>query len=85
MRSGWMRLVRTAAAMLALAGGLWASGAGAAEVKNVKATHLWPWGRVGISYEVVGKLPESTPLVVKATDWVNSATYFATAAAYSSG
>ena len=83
MRSGWLSWVRSAVAGLALAAGVWSQGAGAAEVKNVKAMYLWPWGRVGISYEVVGKLPESTPLVVNATDWENDATYFATAEALS--
>ena len=67
MRSGWMRLVRTVAAMLALEGGLWASGSGAAEVKNVTAKYVWPWG-VYINYEVVGTISTNDPLIVTATD-----------------
>lgn len=82
MRSGWMRLVRTAAAMLALAGGLWASGAGAAEVKNVTAKYAWPWG-VGISYEVSGTFASGKPFLVKATDRTSGATYLAEASALS--
>lgn len=74
MRSGWMRLVRTAAAMLALAGGLWAQGARAAEVKNVTAKYAWPWG-VYISYEVSGTIPADVPLFVKAVDRTKNVTY----------
>lgn len=76
MRSGWMRLVRTAAAMLALAGGLWASGAGAAEVKNVTAKYAWPWG-VYINFEVSGTISTNDPLVVTATDRTKNVTYTA--------
>ena len=82
MRSGWMRLVRTAAAMLALAGGLWASGAGAAEVKNVKAEYSWPW-QAEIHYEVVGTIMTNCPLVVTATDRTKNVTYTADAYALS--
>ena len=84
MRSGWMRLVRSAAAMLALAGGLWASGAGAAEVKNVTAKYAWPWG-VYINYEVTGTISTNAPLIVTATDWTKNATYYASASALSGG
>ena len=73
---GWMRRIRTAAAMLALAGGLWASGAGAAEVKNVTAKYQWPWGAY-INYEVTGTIPASYLLTVKVTDRMKNATYTA--------
>ena len=77
MRSGWLRLVQTAAAGLTLAVGVWAQGAGAAEVKNVKATYLEPWGRVGISYEVRGTIDEGSLLVVTAKDRTKNVTYYA--------
>ena len=82
MRSEWMRLVRSVAAMLALAGGLWASGAGAAEVKNVTAKYAWPWG-VGISYEVSGTFVSGKPFLVMATDRMSGTTYTAAASALS--
>ena len=82
MRSGWMRLVRSAAAMLALAGGLWASGVEAAEVKNVTAKYAWPWG-VGISYEVSGTFASGKPFLVMATDRTSGVTYTAAASALS--
>jgi formylglycine-generating enzyme required for sulfatase activity len=63
-----------AAAMLALAAGMWAQGAGAAEVKNVKAEYAWPWG-VGISYEVSGTIPAGAPLFMKAFDRTKNVTY----------
>ncbi len=75
MNSGWMRRIRSAAAMLALAGGLWASGAGAAEVKNVTAKYAWPWG-VGLSYEVSGTIPAYEPLFIWAKDKTRNATYY---------
>ena len=83
MRSGWLRLVQTAAAGLTLAVGVWAQGAGAAEVKNVKATYLWPWGRVGISYEVGGKLPDGAILTVMATNRTQNVTFVAASNALS--
>ena len=67
MRSGWLRRIRSAAAMLALAAGVWAQGAGAAEVRNVTAEYAWPWG-AEIHYEVVGTLSTNDPLVVTVTD-----------------
>ena len=78
MRSGWMRWVRTAAAGLALAAGVWAQGAGAAEpeVKNVTAAFLWPWtNAVGISFEVTGTLPTNAELFVTAKDVTSNTTY----------
>ena len=75
MRSGWLRRIWAAAAVLALAGGLWAQGAGAAEVKNVTAKYAWPWG-VGISYEVSGTIPADVPLYVKAVDRTKNVTYY---------
>lgn len=83
MRSGWMSWVRTAAAGLALAAGLWAQGAGAAEVKNVTAKYQWPWG-VGISYEVTGTLASGEPpVLITATDRANNITYTSQASALS--
>ena len=81
MKSGWMRLAR-AAAVLALAGGLWAQGAGAAEVKNVTAEYSWPWG-VEIRYEVVGTVSADPPLIITATDRANNTTYTSQASALS--
>ena len=78
MRSGWMRRIRATAAVLALAGGLWAQGAGAAEVKNVTAKYAWPWGAY-IDYEVVGTISTNAPLVVTATDRTSGDTYKAVA------
>lgn len=78
MKSGWKSWFRMAAAMLALAGGLWAQGAGAAEVKNVTAAFLWPWtNAVGISFEAEGTLPTNAGLVVTATDRTKNVTYYA--------
>ncbi len=74
MRSGWMSWVRTAAAGLALAAGVWAQGAAAAEVKNVTAQYAWPWG-VEIRYDVVGTFPTNDPLVVTATDRTKNVSY----------
>lgn len=82
MKSGWMRRIRSAAAMLALAAGMWAQGVGAAEVKNVKAEYAWPWG-VEIHYEVVGTIMTNCPLVVTATDRTKNVTYTAAANALS--
>ena len=82
MKSGWLRRIRPAAAMLALAAGLWTQGAGAAEVKNVTAKYQWPWG-VGISYEVVGTFSADPPLIVTAMDRTSGATYTASASALS--
>ncbi|MBR6021285.1 MAG: formylglycine-generating enzyme family protein [Kiritimatiellae bacterium] len=75
MRSGWTSWVRTAAAGLALAAGVWAQGAGAAEVKNVTAKYQWPWG-VYINYEVTGTIAEDVPLYVKAVDKTKNVTYY---------
>ncbi len=75
MKSGWLRRIRSAAAMLALAAGVWAQGAGAAEVKNVTAEYAWPWG-VGISYEVSGTIPADVPLYVTAVDRTKNITYY---------
>ena len=75
MKSGWLRRIRSAAAMLALAAGLWTQGAGAAEVKNVTAEYAWPWG-VGISYEVSGTIPADVPLYVTAVDRTKNITYY---------
>ena len=74
MSSGWTSWVRTAAAGLALAAGVWARGAGAAEVKNVTAKYAWPWG-VYINYEVVDTFPWYTMLIVSATDRTGNNTY----------
>ena len=82
MKSGWMSWVRTAAAGLALAAGMWAQGAGAAELNNVTANYAWPWG-VGISYEVVGTISAHEPLFVWAKDLTDNTTYLATAEALS--
>lgn len=82
MKSGWLRRIRTSSAMLALAAGVWAQGAGAAEVKNVTAKYVWPWG-VGIRYEVEGRVPSDCSLAVTATDFEGDATYTATASALS--
>ena len=82
MKSGWTRLVRTAAAMLALAGGLWAQDAGAAEIKIVKVEYAWPWW-AEIRYDVVGTLDATVRLVVTATDRANNASYTAQASALS--
>lgn len=82
MKSGWLRRIRSAAAGLALAAGLWTQGAGAAEVKNVTAQYAWPWG-VGISYEVVGTFSADPPLIVTAMDRTSGATYTASASALS--
>ena len=76
MRSGWTRLVRMAAAMLALAGGLWAASAGAGEIKNVTAEYAWPWG-AEIRYEVVGTIGANDPLIVKAIDRTKNITFVA--------
>jgi formylglycine-generating enzyme required for sulfatase activity len=81
MRSGW-KLVRVAAAGLALVVGLRAQGAGAAEVKNVTAEYAWPWG-AEIRYEVVGTLETNAPLVVTVTDRANNAMYRAVTSALS--
>ncbi len=78
MRSEWKRLVWTLAVwMTALAGGMFTKGAEAAEVRNVTAKYLWPWGRVGISYKVVGEMTEGAPLVVSATDRARNTTKYA--------
>ncbi len=74
MKNGWNRLVWTAVAG-ALAAGLWAQGAGAAEVKNVTAKYAWPWG-VSISYEVSGTIPAGVPCYVKALDRTKNVTYY---------
>lgn len=81
MRSGWNRLVWTAIAG-ALAVGLWAQGAGAAEVKNVKAEYAWPWG-AEIRYEVVGTLDANAPLAVTVTDRAGNVSYTAELSALS--
>ena len=82
MRSGWMSWVRTAAAGLALAAGMWSQGVGAAEVKNVTAKYQWPWG-VEIHYEVVGTISTNDPLIVTATDRTKNVTYTSVASALS--
>lgn len=71
-----------ATAMLALAEGLWAAGAGAAEVKNVTAEYAWPWG-VELHYEVVGTMVSGEPFFITATDRANNQTYTASASALS--
>lgn len=63
-----------AAAMLALAVGLWAQGAGATEVKNVTAQYAWPWG-AEIRYEVVGTISTNDPLIVTITDRTKNVSY----------
>ena len=74
MKSGWNKLVRTAAAWVAtVAGGLWTMDAGAAEVRNVTAKYAWPWG-AGIAYEVTGTIPDNCLLTVTATDRTRNAT-----------
>ena len=78
MRSGWLSWVRSAVAGLALAAGVWAQGAGAADVKNVTAKYQWPWG-VYISYEVSGKISADASLFVKALDRTKNATYCSSA------
>ncbi|MBR4251172.1 MAG: formylglycine-generating enzyme family protein [Kiritimatiellae bacterium] len=74
MKSGWLRRIRSAAAGLALAAGLWTQGAGAAEVKNVTVEYAWPWV-AEIRYEVVGTFPTNDPLVVTATDRTKNVSY----------
>ena len=84
MRSGWMRRIRAAAAVLALAGGVWAQGAGAAEVKNVTAVFLWPWtNAVGIEWEVDGEVAMKSSVAVVASDRSHNYGYIALADALS--
>ena len=66
----------------ALAAGVWAQNAGAAEVKNVTAKYTWPWG-VYINYEVVGTIAADAPLFVKAVDRTKNVSYTAATSALS--
>ena len=80
MKSGWMRRIRAAAAVLALAGGVWAQGAGGAEIKNVTALFLWPWtNAVGIEWEVDGEVAMKSSVAVVASDRYRSDGYIALA------
>ena len=65
-----------------LAVGLWAQGAGAAEVRNVTAEYAWPWG-AEIRYEVVGTTLTNSPLSVTLTDRTGNVTYQAETSALS--
>ena len=67
MKSGWTSWIRTAAAGLALAAGVWAQGAGAAEttagVTDVTAKQRYPWnGLVDITCKVKGTEGETNEL-----------------------
>ena len=62
-----------------------ACAAGGAEIRNVTAKHRYPWGKVDITYEVVGDVSEGISdwfcpvLVVTATNRIAGACYIAAA------